>query len=57
MKQSDRAINQSKCEFSQTRRQHRMTYRDEFLMALMRIRLGIVNENLADRFCFYSDVF
>ena len=33
-----------------------MTHRDQFLMVLMWIRLGIFNEDLADRFCFSSCV-
>ena len=46
----------SKYKPSQTRRQHRVTHKDQFLMALMRIRLGILNEDLADRFCVSSSV-
>ena len=33
-----------------------MTHKDQFLMLLMCIRLDILNENLADRFCFSSGV-
>ena len=46
----------SKYKSSQTRRQHRVTHKDQFLMPLMRIRLGILNEDLADRFCVSSSV-
>ena len=49
-------IRPSKCKLSLTRRLHRVTHRHQFLMVLMRIRLGILNEDLADRFCVYSDV-
>ena len=49
-------IRPSKCKLSLTRRLHRVTHRHQFLMVLMRIRLGIVNEDVADRFCVYSDV-
>ena len=49
-------IRPSKCKLSLTRRQHRVTYRHQFLMVLMRIILCILNEDLADRFCVYSDV-
>ena len=49
-------IRPSKCKLSQTRRLHRATHRHQFLMVLMRIALGILNEDLADRFCVYSDV-
>ena len=44
----------SKCKLSLTRRQHRVTHKDQFLMVLMQIRLGILNEDLADRFCVSS---
>ena len=50
-------IRTSKCKLSLTRRLHRVTHRHQFLMVLMRIRLGIVNEDVADRFCVYSDVY
>ena len=46
----------SECKLSLTWRQHRVTHGHQFLMVLMRIRLGILNEDLADRFCVYSDV-
>ena len=46
----------SKFKFSLTRRQHRATHIHEFLMVVMRIRLGILNEDAAGRFCVYSDV-
>ena len=49
-------IKPSKFRLSLTRRQHRLAHRDRFLMVLMRIRLGILNEDLAGRFCVYSDV-
>ena len=49
-------IKPSKCRLSLTRRQHRVTHRHQFLMVLMRIALGILNEDLAERFCVYSDV-
>ena len=50
------AKSRSKCKLSLIRRQHRVTYMHQFLIVLMRIRLGILNEDLADRFCVYSDV-
>ena len=31
----------------------KLTYKDELLLTLMRLRLGILNEDLADRFGFY----
>ena len=34
-----------------------MTHRDKFLLVLIWIRLDILNEDLADRFCFSSGVF
>ena len=49
-------IRPSKCKLSQNRRLHRATHRHQFLMVLMRIALGILNEDLADRFFVYSDV-
>ena len=49
-------IKPSKCKLSLTRRQHRVTHRHRFLMVLLRTRLGILNEDVADRFCVYSDV-
>ena len=48
-------IKPSKCKLSLTR-QHRVTHSHWFLMVLMRFRLGILNEDLADRFCVYCDV-
>ena len=33
-----------------------MNHTDKFLMVLIWIRLDILNEDLADRFCFSSDV-
>ena len=36
---------------SATKSSKKLTQRDEFLLTLMRFRLGILNENLADRFC------
>ena len=49
-------IKPSKFKLSMTRRQHKVTHRDQFLIARMRIRLCILNKDLADRFCVYSDV-
>ena len=49
-------IRPSKCKLSLTRRLYRVTHRHQLLMVLMRIRLGIVNEDVADRFCVYFDV-
>ena len=49
-------IKPSKCKLSLTGRQLRVTHRHWFLMVFMRIRLCILNEDLADKFCVYSDL-
>ena len=36
---------------SVTKSSKKLTQRDEFLLTLTRLRLGILNEDLADRFC------
>ena len=46
----------SKHKFSETRRQHTAIHKDQFLMAIMRTRLGILNEDLAERSCVSSSV-
>ena len=40
-------------KYSVTKCSKKLTQRDEFLLTLMRLRLGILNEDLADRFCIY----
>ena len=49
-------IKPSKCKLSLTMRQHRVTHTHRFLVVLLRIRLGILNDDLADRFCVCCDV-
>ena len=34
----------------------KLSYKDEFLLTLMRLRLGLLNEDLADRFCISKTV-
>ena len=36
---------------SVTKSSKKLTQRDEFLLTLMRLRLGVLNEDLADRIC------
>ena len=38
-------------KYSVTKSSMKLTQRDELLLTLMRLRLGILNEDLADRFC------
>ena len=44
------AENKNKEEISH-KKSKKLTHRNEFLLTLMRLRLGILNEDLADRFC------